>query len=108
VPPVADDALGHPVYIGAIRETQFVNNPEVKDLNDDGDTTDVFGFLVYLADRAAAEAALGVGRGLEFYQGLNGRPRSRSSERQNPKVWLVVVDAANGDLGDERSCATTT
>ncbi len=103
VPPSADDALGHPVYIGAIRETQFVNNPEVNDLNDDGDTADVFGFLVYLADRAAVEAALGVGRGLEFYQGLNETAaKSVAAERQSSKVWLVVVDAnANGDLGDD-------
>ncbi len=103
VPPVADDPLGHPVYIGAIRETQFVNNPEVNDLNDDGDTADVFGFLVYLADRAAVEAALGVGRGLEFYQGLNETAaKSVAAERQSPRVWLVVVDAnANGDLADD-------
>jgi subtilisin family serine protease len=103
VPPIADDPLDHPVYIGTIRETQFVNNPEVNDLNDDGDTSDVFGFLVYLADRAAVEAALGTGRGLEFYQGLNAiAAKSVAAERQSTKVWLVVVDAnANGDLADE-------
>ena len=102
VPPLADDA-GRPVYIGAIHEKQFVNNPEVNDLNDDGDTSDVFGFLVYLADRAAVEAALGVGAGLEFYQGLNETAaKSVAAERQSSKVWLVVVDAnANGDLGDD-------
>lgn len=100
VPPTADGK----VYIGAIREPAFLNNPEVHDLNDDGDTGDVFGFVVYQADRAAVEAALGTGRGYAQLGALNATAADRvEAERQSPRVWLVVVDTnADGDLAGEQ------
>ncbi len=103
VPPVSSDPVGHPVFIGAIREHQFVNNPEVTDLNDDGDQTDVFAFVVYLVDRSIAEAALGQGKGTEFARGLNATAaRTVDEERQSAKVWLVAVDTdGDGDLSTE-------
>ena len=103
VPPVVDDPGRYPVYIGVIAEKQFVNNPDVYDLNDDGDTSDEFGFLVYVADRTAVEAALGVGRGYEMRMGLNDTARETvAAERRSERVWLVVVDTdGNGDLADE-------
>ncbi|TFG48237.1 MAG: hypothetical protein E4H38_06810, partial [Gemmatimonadales bacterium] len=104
VPPVADGDAKYPVYIGVIAEKQFVNNSDVNDLNDDGDTSDKFGFLVYAADRAAVEDALGVGRGYEMLRGLNDTARKTvEKERLSKKVWVVVVDTdGNGDLADEK------
>jgi len=103
VPPVVGDEVAYPVYMGVIRARQFLNNDSVHDTNDDGDTADAFGFLVYLAERAAVEEALGVGRGLEFLQELNETARTTvARERRSAKVWLVVVDTdGNGDLADE-------
>lgn len=101
--PVAPDTDGK-VFIGAIREPEFLNNPDVHDLNDDGDTGDVFGFLVYQADRAAVEGALGEGRGYEQLGGLNDIAAARvAEERASDRVWLVVVDTnADGDLAGEQ------
>ena len=91
------------VYIGSIGESQFVNSPDVHDLNDDGDTNDVFGFLAWQAERAAVEAALGLGRGYEQMQALNETAAATVAEmRSAPRVWLVVVDTnGDGDLADE-------
>ncbi|MBD3221229.1 S8 family serine peptidase [bacterium] len=99
VAPAADGE----VFIGAIREPEFLNNPSVHDLNDDGDTGDVFGFLVYQADRAAVEAALGIGRGYQQLASLNETAAARvETERASERVWLVVVDTnADGDLAGE-------
>lgn len=104
VPPIVGDDVAHPVYIGVIKESGFVNNPDVNDLNDDGDTTDKFGFLVYAADRTAVEAALGLGAGYEMLQDLNETAAATvSAERQSQKVWVVAVDVdGNGDLADEK------
>ncbi len=91
------------VFIGVIAESQFLNSPGVHDLNDDGDTTDRFGFLVWQADRAVVEAALGIGRGYQQMQSLNDTAaRTVAEARQSARVWLVVVDTnADGDLADE-------
>ena len=99
VPPSAD----RPVYLGLIAEKDFADNSDVHDLNDDGDTADRFGFLVYQADRAAVEAALGSGRGYELLSGLNGTAAATvATERASARVWLVVVDTdADGDLAGE-------
>ena len=70
VPPLDED-VAHPVYIGVIAEKDFVNNTRVYDLNDDGDNSDQFGFLVYAASRQAVEDALGIGAGYEMMMGLN-------------------------------------
>ncbi|MCB1185110.1 S8 family serine peptidase, partial [bacterium] len=101
VPPTTDAA--YPVHIGVISEGDFLNNPGVHDLNDDGDTGDRFGFVVYAAPRADVEAALGVGAGYEFLRGLNETAAATvARERQSTHVWLVVVDTdGNGDLADE-------
>jgi len=103
VPPMVTDGVAEGVYIGVISEKQFLNNPDVYDLNDDGDTSDRFGFLVYAADRQAVEGALGVGRGYEFLSELNDTAhRTVTEERSSQRVWLIVVDTdANGDLADE-------
>ncbi len=93
-----------PVYIGVIAEKQFVDNADVHDLNDDGDTGDRFGFLVWQADRAAVEQALGVGKGYELLQCLNDTAtghRGRASG-ESARVWLVAVDTdGDGDLAGE-------
>jgi len=91
------------VFMGTISEPEFLNNPDVYDLNDDGDVGDVFGFLVWQADRAAAEAALGVGKGYEQLQDLNETAAATvAEERASQRVWLVAVDTnADGDLADE-------
>ncbi|MDY0111052.1 MAG: S8 family serine peptidase [Candidatus Krumholzibacteria bacterium] len=99
VPPTAADK----VFVGAIRESEFKNSPGVHNLNDDGDKNDVFGFLVWQADRAAVEAAIGVGKGYEQLQALNRTAADAVAEaRTAPRVWLVAVDTnGDGDLGDE-------
>jgi len=96
-------AIDGKVYIGAIREPEFLNNPSVHDLNDDGDTGDVFGFIIWQADRAEAEAALGLGKGYEQMQSLNETAAATvAEERASERVWLVAVDTnADGDLADE-------
>lgn len=101
-PPVGDDPANI-VYIGEIAEKQFINNSDVNDLNDDGDTTDRFGFLVYAAERSAVEEALGIGRGYEMLSDLNDTARKTvAQERLSRRVWIVVVDTdGNGDLADE-------
>lgn len=101
--PVAPDPESR-VYIGLISESQFLNSPGVHDLNDDGDTADSFGFLVWQADREAVEAALGIGRGYEQMQGLNDTAAQAVAEaRTAPRVWLVSVDTnGDGDLSDEQ------
>lgn len=103
VPPAVVGRDPHPVHIGVIAERDFLNNSRVHDLNDDGDTSDRFGFLVYPADRAAAEEALGVGRGAEMFLDLNETAAATvARERSSRDVWLVVVDTnGDGDLGDE-------
>jgi tripeptidyl-peptidase-2 len=103
VPPVTDE-LGYPVYIGVIAEKQFVDSHDVYDLNDDGDNTDKFGFIVYAAQRDAVEKALGVGRGYELLMDLNDTARKTvAEERLSKRVWVVVVDTnGNGDLADEK------
>ena len=90
------------VFMGAIREPGFLNT-DVHDLNDDGDTGDVFGFLVWQADRAAAEQALGLGRGYEQLGALNETAAATvAAERRSERVWLVAVDTnADGDLAGE-------
>ncbi|MFO7654001.1 MAG: S8 family serine peptidase [Candidatus Krumholzibacteriia bacterium] len=102
VPPAAGDGA-QPVYIGVIAERAFVNIGDLEDLNDDGDTSDRFGFLVYTAARAAVEEALGVGRGHELLGGLNETARTAvERERRSDRVWLVVVDTdGDGDLAGE-------
>jgi subtilisin family serine protease len=102
VPPGGDEVTS-PVYIGVIAEKEFVNNPDVYDLNDDGDHADKFGFLVYAADRQAVESTLGVGAGYEMLMGLNETAeKTVAAERLSDRVWVVVVDTdGNGDLADE-------
>ena len=102
VPPAPDDESAYPVYIGVIEEGQFQNS-RVHDLNDDGDNSDRFGFLCYLADRDAVEQELGLGAGYELLSGMNETARQAvASARRSTKVWLVVVDTdGNGDLTDE-------
>jgi subtilisin family serine protease len=102
--PPGDDDVAHPVYIGVIAEKEFVNNPDVYDLNDDGDTSDRFGFLVYTAERQAVEDALGIGAGYEMMMDLNETARKTvAAERQSDRVWVVVVDTdGNGDLANEK------
>ncbi len=102
VPPVGDK-VGFPVYIGEIAEKDFINNSDVNDLNDDGDTSDRFGFIVYAAERAAVEAALGLGQGYEMLTALNETAaKTIANERLSSHVWVVIVDTnANGDLADE-------
>ncbi|MBU8870002.1 MAG: S8 family serine peptidase [Gemmatimonadales bacterium] len=104
VPPAVGGDSKCLVYIGVIAEKQFVNNSDVNDLNDDGDTSDKFGFLIYAADRAAVEDALGVGLGYEMLMNLNETARQTiAGERLSEKVWVVVVDTdGNGDLADEK------
>ena len=102
-PPVGDE-VAYPVYIGVIEEADFVNNSDVYDLNDDGDNSDSFGFLVYAAERQAVEDALGIGAGYEMMTDLNETARKTvASERLSERVWVVVVDTdGNGDLADEK------
>ncbi|RKZ10312.1 hypothetical protein DRQ50_14525, partial [bacterium] len=97
VPPTGD------VYMGVIAEGDFLNNSSVHDLNDDGDTSDRFGFIVYQAERAAVEAALGEGAGYEMLAALNETAAATvAKERTSQRVWLVVVDTnADGDLAAE-------
>jgi subtilisin family serine protease len=91
------------VYIGVIPESRFLNSNGVSDLNDDGDKGDRFGVLVWAADRAAVEGALGTGRGLERLAALNETARRTvARERASARVWLVVVDTdGDGSLADE-------
>jgi tripeptidyl-peptidase-2 len=99
VPPPGDDAAAESIYIGVIEEGQF-HNSRVHDLNDDGDTSDRFGFLCYLADRDVVERTLGVGAGYELLAAINPTARDAvAAERRSTKVWLVVVDTdGDGDL----------
>ncbi len=92
------------VFIGSIGEPEFLNNPDVYDLNDDGDTGDVFGFLVWQADRAAVESALGLGKGYEQLQAQNETAAATvAEERTSERVWLVAVDTnSDGDLAGEQ------
>jgi len=101
VGPDLADLARRPVYVGVIEESSFKNS--VPDVNDDGDHSDRFGFLVYRADRAAVEGALGVGAGLEMLAGLNDTAAATvERERASTEVWLVVVDTdADGSLADE-------
>ncbi|MCP4292660.1 MAG: S8 family serine peptidase [bacterium] len=102
VPPVSGD-VAFPVYISEIAEKDFVNNSDVNDLNDDGDTSDRFGFIVYAADRDAVESALGIGQGYEMLTALNETAaKTVATERLSKKVWVVVVDTnGDGNLSDE-------
>ena len=110
VPPVVDDPGQYPVYIGVIAEKHFVNNPDVYDLNDDGDTSDGFGFLVYVADRAAVEAALGVGRGYEMRMAAERRRAarpSRPSGSPSGSGWWPSTPTATATWPTRPFCATT-
>lgn len=91
------------VFFGVIAEKDFLNSTDVYDLNDDGDHTDRFAFLVWAADRAAVESALGIGRGYEMLMDLNETAaKTVAAERASERVWVVAVDTdGNGDLSDE-------
>ncbi len=104
VAPRTDDPVRFPVYIGTIEESQFINNADVNDLNDDGDTDDSFGFLVYAAPRTEVEKILGTGKGYELLQNLNETAAATvARERLSEQVWLVVVDTdGDGDLSGEQ------
>jgi len=95
---------GGEVFVGVIREPEFLNNPDVHDLNEDGDTNDAFGFLVWAADRGEVERVLGIGAGYEQLASLNETAADRvAAERESERVWLVAVDTdADGDLADEQ------
>ncbi len=101
VPPATGDPL-RPVWMGLIRESELLN-VDMSDANDDGDTDDVYAFLVWAAERAAVEAALGVGEGLELLASLNDTAAaSVARERASEYVWLVAVDTdADGRVDDE-------
>jgi len=101
VPPAGGDL--HPAYMGLISEARFVTNDDVPDVNDDGDTNDVFGFLVWSAPLAEVEGALGAGRGLDYLAGLNETAAAAvARERAAERVWLAVVDSdGDGRLDDE-------
>lgn len=101
VAPDVDDLARRPVYMGLIAEPGYRNS--VPDVNDDGDRDDRFAFLVFQADRAAVEAALGLGAGLELLAGLNETAAAAvDRERAAPRVWLTVVDTdGDGRLDDE-------
>jgi len=103
VPPATDENANHPVYIGTISERHFVDNPGVNDLNDDGDTNDVFGFIVYAAAQESAERELGIGQGFAMMTALNETAAATVARaRAAKRVWLVVVDTdGDGDLSDE-------
>jgi len=103
VPPDVSDLIRQPLYLGMIPEKKFVNGRRLADLNDDGDQTDSFGFIVYLADRATVESTLGVGRGSEMLLELNEKAAGTiARSRQSKRVWLVVVDTdGDGDLAGE-------
>ncbi len=103
VVPRTDDPVHFPVYIGTIRESRFINNADVNDLNDDGDTDDSFGFLAFTAPRDEVEQVLGTGKGYELLQNLNATAAATvARERLSKRVWLVVVDTdGDGDLADE-------
>ncbi|MCP4574639.1 MAG: S8 family serine peptidase [bacterium] len=102
VPPATGEGA-LPVYMGVVTEPDFVDSHDVHDLNDDGDTTDSFGFIVYQAARADVEAALGVGAGYDFLADLNETAAATvAKERASQRVWVVVMDTdGNGDLADE-------
>lgn len=101
VAPDVSDLVRRPVYMGVIEEPAYRNS--IPDLNDDGDRTDRFAFLVFQADRAAVEAALGPGAGLELLASLNETAAAAvDRERAAPRVWLTVVDTdGDGRLDDE-------
>jgi len=103
VAPPSDDKA-YPVWMGVLDEPRFRNVDDLQDANDDGDRTDRFAFLVYAAPRAAVEAALGAGRGLDLLAGLNETAAATvAAEREGARVWLVVVDTdGDGRLDDER------
>jgi subtilisin family serine protease len=91
------------IWFGIVSENDFHNNDDVNDFNDDGDTTDKFGLIVYKANRAEVEDVLDVGCGLDMLAGLNETAAATvAEERSSKEVWLVVVDAdADGHLDDE-------
>jgi len=101
VTPDLSDLARRPVYMGVIDEPAYRNS--LPDVNDDGDRTDRFAFLVYAAERVAVEQALGGGRGLEMLAGLNETAAaSVDRERAATMVWIVIVDTdGDGQLGDE-------
>lgn len=104
VPPLVAEEATYPVYFGLITESHFEDNAGVNDLNDDGDTDDSFGFIVYAASLEKAERELGLGQGYEMMLGLNDVARATVTRaRQAQRVWLVVVDTdGDGDLADEK------
>ncbi len=103
VPPAPGDGPAGRVYIGYVAESRFKNSRGARDLNDDGDTQDSFGFLVWQAERAAVEAKLGVGKGYEQLGALGETARRGvARDRESARVWLVAVDTdGNGSLAGE-------
>lgn len=103
VPPPAGEESSERVYIGVIPERRFLNSNGATDLNDDGDEADRFGFLAWVADRAAVEEKLGVGTGYERLAAAG--PAAHVAvvrERESQRVWLVAVDTdGDGSLSDE-------
>lgn len=103
VPPAPGEGSAGRVWMGVISESRFRNSRGVRDLNDDGDRVDRFGFLVWLADREAVEAKLGAGRIYDTLAAAGDQARRAvARERESARVWLVAVDTdGDGSLADE-------
>lgn len=99
VPPI--DSLR--IWTGVLDEQQLRNAGGTQDINDDGDTNDRFGLVVYEAVREAATAVLGEGQGAQERRAWG--PQAAATEQRlanRPRIWLCIFDRdADGHLDDE-------
>jgi tripeptidyl-peptidase-2 len=86
----ADSGL---VWTGVLSEAGMVNNEGTRDLDDNGNESDRWGFVVFAAKREAAVAKLGGGRGVQERRAWSERARQTEDRiARAPRVWVCALD----------------
>lgn len=96
--PVSDQKI----WTGVFEESRFLNS-SVHDLDDDGNTSDRWGVVVFAAQRSEVARVLGVGKGVEMRRLWSDAARAVEDEiAATPTEWICVIDRdADGHLDDE-------
>jgi tripeptidyl-peptidase-2 len=96
--PVSDQKI----WTGVFEESRFLNS-SVHDLDDDGNTSDRWGVVVFAAKRSEVVRVLGVGKGVEMRRLWSDAARAVEDEiAATPTEWICVIDRdGDGHLDDE-------
>jgi tripeptidyl-peptidase-2 len=92
----------HKIWTGVFDESRFLNS-SLDDLDDDGNSSDRWGVVVFAADRAEVTRVLGVDKGVEMRR-LWGEDARATEDgiAATETEWICVIDRdGDGHLDDE-------